>query len=272
MFEHDRFAFIGPAVAVVQTAISQNPNAGAGRKVDFAVQASKITQQDVSDFTLMAAQQPEGLTLTIRTEALRVDDTDANGQTTVILQDGEPVAELGVSMEDELQAATPVENKLVDLLRATAQRFNIPVKEEKAEQSLAIEAAREIFEGEAGSLIQLPSGAQFVSGRNADIRHGYYVQPDITRVGEDQAFFNDLTNNRASHPDRISFVIATDDPSAIEVPEPLDAVSRLEAVSVFLVKPGQVKTSISAANESLRTSWNIKVPSIRRARLRNAQR
>lgn len=272
MFEHDRFAFIGPAVAVVQTAISQNPNAGTGRKVDFTVQAGKVTQQDVSDFTLLAAQQPEGLTLTIRTESLRVDDTDANGQTTVILQDGEPVAELGVAMEDELTSPPPAENKLVDLIRATAQRFNIPVKEATAEHALSVESAREIFEGVPGSLVQMPSGAQFVSGRNSDIRHGYYVQPDMARATEDQAFFDDLAKNRTQHPERISFVIATNDPAVLDVPESLDAVSRLSGVSVFLVKPGQVKTSITAANESLRTSWNIKVPSIRRARLRNAQR
>lgn len=271
MFEHDRFAFIGPAVAVVQAAISQNPNAGAGRKVNFTVQAGQVTQQDVSDFTLMAAQQPDGLTLTIRTEALRVDETDGNGQTTVILQDGEPIAELGVAMEDELPIPAPGENKLVELLRATAQRFNIPVKEEKAEQALAVENFTSVFEGAPGMMGQLPSGAQFVTGRAADISHGYYAQPDITRLEEDNDFFTDLAGNRSKYPQRISLIVATENPSDLDVPTSLDEVSRLEGVSVYLVKPGQVKTSI-VANESLRTSWSIKVPSIRRARLRNAQR
>jgi hypothetical protein len=271
MFEHDRFAFIGPAVAVVQAAISQNPNAGGARSVNFTVQAGQVTQQDVSDFTLLAAQQPEGLTLTIRTEALRVDETDGNGQTTVILQDGEPIAELGVAMEDELQSAMPVENKLVDLLRATAQRFNIPVTEEKAEQALAVENFTSVFEGAPGMMGALPSGAQFVTGRAADIRHGYYAQPDINRVEEDSDFFTDLVGNRSKYPERISIIIATENPSDLDVPAPLDEVSRLQGVAVYLVKPGQVKTSISAANESLRTSWNIKVPSIRRARLRKVQ-
>lgn len=270
MFEYDRFNFIGPGAAVVQSAITQHPELQTGRKVNFTVQASKVTQQDVTDFTLLASQQPEGLTLTIRNESLRVDETDANGQTTIILQDGQPVAELGVAMEEH--PTPPEENKLLTLLRNTAKRFNVPVEDATSEHALAVESNQVLFNGAPEQLMQLPSGAQFISGKVDDVSQGYYVQPDVSRINEDSVFLSDVVANRTSHPDRISVVVATDDPTMVEVPEPLDAISHSDDVSVYIVRPGQAKTSISTANESLRTSWNIKVPSIRRARLRDTQR
>ena len=274
MFEHNRFIFIGPATAVVQAAITQTPGQTSGRQVNFAVSAKNVTEQDVSDFTLLAAQGGEGVTLTIRTESLRVDETDANGQTTVVLQDGQPVAELGVSMEDVTPPpGNSTSDEYLKLLRATAQRFNIPVKEETAEHSLAVEGLEDglISGNEVGSILKLRSGATFVCAKKADTELGYYLQEDLSRTAEDQDFFDQIRSNREEFPARISFILNTESDTEAMVPEALNEISRVEGVSVYIVKPGTVRTSISAANESLRTSWNIKVPSILRARRRNAK-
>lgn len=267
MFHFDRFIFIGPAASLVEQAIEAVEGSGdrvGGSTIHYTVSATRITPEDIADFTLLASQHQGKVVLTIQNESLRVDTTNADGQATVILDDGQPVGRLGIANE-ELEAMQPT-SPLKAVMESIAQQYGVEIKETSTDKKLVMESLHVLEDSKTvGVVKEYEDGSLIVRNTNANgvVDNLYYVQAEAPS-DSNVSVIDDITALRLSDDIRVTAVLnnASDTPDVID--SLAQAFSELPNAEAYLVSQTKAEQSLGLSQERINSRWHISVPAIAR--------